>query len=191
MLQSILPSPVPVFLMGHSMGGAEVLSYLSLDPANLCSSLRGVISLAPLITLHPSARPWKVTVLAGRMAAKLLPTFQLVNKLQPQWLSHDSARNEQWAKDPLCHDTGSLLGLEHMLDRGEKLDSGVWTIGEGKNEGGRTRVLVCHGNEDHVNDFEGSKRYVESSIQCKDKELKEYDGFYHNSEYYGSCHDIG
>jgi len=121
------------------------------------------------------------------MAAKLLPNFQLVNKLQPQWLSHDSARNEQWAKDPLCHDTGSLLGLEHMLDRGEKLDSGVWTIGEGKNEGGRTRVLVCHGNEDHVNDFEGSRRYVESSIQCKDKELKEYDGFYHNSEYYGLC----
>jgi len=183
MLQTILPSPVPVFLMGHSMGGAEVLSYLSLDPANLCSKLRGVISLAPLIALHPRARPWRVTVMAGKMAAKLLPRFQLVNKLDLQWLSHDPAKNESWGNDPLCHDTGTLLGLEHMLDRGEKLDSGEWTIGEGKNEGGKTRVLVLHGDEDHVNDFKGSERYVRESISCQDKELKRYEGFYHNSKY--------
>jgi acylglycerol lipase len=168
--------------MGHSMGGAEILHYAAQGPSSLISQLRGFISSAPLIALHPATRPFRVTVFAGRLAGKILPRRQLVNKLDSQWLSRDPAQNALWEKDELCHDTGTLEGLAGMLDRGLELETGKIVLREGVCEGAKTRLLVLHGTGDHVNDFEGTRRWVERCVDVKDKELKSYEGWYHNSE---------
>lgn len=181
MLRTLLPTPVPLFLMGHSMGGAEILHYAATGPSDVLSQIRGFISSAPLIALHPSTRPFRATVLAGRLAGHILPKFQLVQKLEPKWLSRDAEQNKLWEQDELCHDTGTLEGLAGMLDRGIQLESFKVMPRDGAGEGGKIRLLALHGTGDHVNDFAATKAYVERS-ELSDKELRSYDGWYHNSK---------
>lgn len=168
--------------MGHSMGGAEVLTYASLGPASLLSQIRGIISIAPLIALHPSTRPWRSTVALGRMAGKLLPRFQLVQALRPEWLSHDMSRNEELKADPLNHDTGTLEGLAGMLDRALSLENGELDVKEGVMQGGKSRFVVLHGDDDHVNLFDASREFVDRCKSVGDREFRAYRGGYHNCE---------
>ncbi|THX32170.1 alpha/beta-hydrolase [Aureobasidium pullulans] len=179
MLHTLLPTPIPLFIMGHSMGGAEILHYASTGPSEILSQIRGFISSAPLIALHPSTRPFRATVLAGRLAGRVLPKFQLVQKLEPKWLSRDPEQNKLWEQDELCHDTGTLEGLAGMLDRGIQLESFKVMPRDSAGEGGKIRLLALHGTGDHVNDFAATKAYVEKS-ELSDKELRTYDGWYHN-----------
>lgn len=182
MLRTLLPTPVPLFLMGHSMGGAEILHYASSGPSDILAQIRGFIASAPLISLHSDTRPFKATVIAGRLAGRVLPKFQLVNKLDPKWLSRDPEQNKLWEQDELCHDTGTLEGLAGMLDRGLQLENFKVSPKESAGEGGKTRLLALHGTGDHVNAYEATKTYVERCTQLSDRELKSYDGWYHNSK---------
>ncbi|THZ88071.1 alpha/beta-hydrolase [Aureobasidium pullulans] len=161
MLHTLLPTPIPLFIMGHSMGGAEILHYASTGPSEILSQIRGFISSAPLIALHPSTRPFRATVLAGRLAGRVLPKFQLVQKLEPKWLSRDPEQNKLWEQDELCHDTGTLEGLAGMLDRGIQLESFKVMPKDSAGDGGKIRLLALHGTGDHVNDFAATKAYVE------------------------------
>ncbi|CAD0093544.1 unnamed protein product, partial [Aureobasidium vineae] len=182
MLKTLLPTPVPLFLMGHSMGGAEILHYASTGPSDILSQIRGFIASAPLISLHSDTRPFKATVYAGRLAGRVLPKFQLVQKLDSKWLSRDVEQNKLWEQDELCHDTGTLEGLAGMLDRGLQLESFKVLPKESAGEGGKTRLLALHGTSDHVNAYEATKAYVERCSELSDKELRSYDGWYHNSK---------
>lgn len=190
MLRTLLPTPVPLFLMGHSMGGAEILHYASSGPSDILAQIRGFIASAPLISLHPHTRPFKVTVMAGRLAGRVLPKFQLVNKLDSSYLSRDPAQNKLWEQDELCHDTGTLEGIAGMLDRGIALETFKVLPKESAGEGGKTRLLALHGTGDHVNDYESTKAYVEHCTELSDKELKSYDGWYHNSKSLSFLHSL-
>lgn len=104
-----------------------------------------------------------------------------MNSLEAKYLSHDDAQNKLWEQDELCHDTGTLQGLAGMLDRAADLHSGNVVLGEGVGEGGKTRLLLLHGTEDSINDFEASREYVKR-CPVKDKTFKAYEGLYHNSK---------
>lgn len=68
---------VPLFLMGHSMGGAEVIQWAARGPPDMRSQIRGYLAESPYLALHPSAQPSRVITIAGRLAAKVLPRKQL------------------------------------------------------------------------------------------------------------------
>ena len=68
---------VPVFLMGHSMGGAEVLQWAARGPFDMRSQIRGYLAESPYLALHPSAQPSHFVVKAGRLAAKFAPRRQM------------------------------------------------------------------------------------------------------------------
>lgn len=70
-------SKVPLFLMGHSMGGAEVLQYAARGPSEIRSQIRGYIVESPYLALHPSSQPSWFTVVAGRLAARVVPKRQM------------------------------------------------------------------------------------------------------------------
>ena len=157
--------------MGHSMGGGEILQYAARGPPEMRKNIVGYLASAPLIALADNSKPLKITVLAGRLAAKLLPHRQMVQKLNVADLCRDKEVVQRWENDPLCHDTGTLEGLAGMLDRGEELDTGK-VVPEG------CKVWVGHGNEDRVTSFDASKRFV-GSLGIADKEFRVYDGCYH------------
>ena len=105
--------------MGHSNGGSITLWYAIYGTHR--DRLAGVVLGSPLLSLHPHVRPWGITVAAGKLAAKLFPTLQLVNKLDPKTMSRDKEVCRKFDEDELCHDTGTLLGISEMLGRGKTL----------------------------------------------------------------------
>ncbi|MCJ1316528.1 hypothetical protein MMC15_001849 [Xylographa vitiligo] len=171
-IESKLPSPVPLFLMGHSMGGQETLIYASTGPVDMRKQISGYVAVAPYIRLHPSSQPNAFTVFAGKLACKVLPNMQLVQKLDVKYMSHDLAVCKSYEEDKLCHDTGTLEGLEGMLDRADSLDKGKVDLESS------THVWMGHGTEDLVINYEGTKKFFERS-KSKDKTLKLYEGAYH------------
>lgn len=165
---------VPVFLMGHSMGGAQVLQYAARGPIEVRRQLRGYLAEAPFIALHQDSQPARLTVVAGRLVAKLLPRRQMVQKINPEAMSRDPEICRQYDADELCHDTASLEGLAGMLQRGKELERGEIMIAD--REG--MSIWAGHGTEDRVCSFEATKRLVER-MNVKDKEFRIYDGWYH------------
>ncbi|OAX77928.1 hypothetical protein ACJ72_07767, partial [Emergomyces africanus] len=167
------PSATPVFIMGHSKGGAEVL-YYALNSSLEVPPISGVLAYSPLIALHPSTRPWNLIVFMGRIASKVVPSFQLVQPLNEHLMSRDKRVCEEWRQDPLCHDTGTLEGMAGMLDRGAWLDSEK----AGKRVQYKGPIWVCHGSADEVNSYEASQRFVER-LESDDKTFQSYEGAYH------------
>ena len=72
--------------MGHSMGGAEVIVYAARGPGVIRSQIQGFLAESPYIALHPSTQPSRMTVVAGKLASKILPKRQMVQKLQAKWM---------------------------------------------------------------------------------------------------------
>lgn len=169
---------IPLFLMGHSMGGAEVLVYAATGPQEVVSKIRGFLVESPFIALHPSAKPWKATVVLGRLAGRLLPHRQMVQKLDATKLCRDTDVCNAWNADELCHDTGTLEGLAGMLDRAAELEEGRVILRDGVGEGGKTRLWVGHGSADAVCGYEACRKWYENAI-IKDKEMRVYEGWYH------------
>ena len=177
-IKSHLPSSVPTFLMGHSMGGQETLYYACRGPEDVKKQLSGFILLAPYLRLHPNSQPTRLKVHAGRLASKLMPTFQLPNKMDPAKLSHDAEDNKAWAEDPLCHDTGTLEGLADMLDRAHDLDVGNIELEDWEG----LRILAIHGSADEVTSPDATKGVLER-MKVGEKEVKVYEGCFHNCEF--------
>lgn len=182
-LKTMIPCPVPLFLMGHSMGGGEVLHYAASGPAFIRKHIRGYLIESPLIELSPESKPSFVTVFFGKLASKVLPHRQLVNKLDVSLLSRDPVANKKAEDDALCHDTGTLEGLAGMFERSEQLASGKVKIGGKAGEGGVTRIWIAHGDKDGITSYRATKQYSEKNIEADDKEFKTYEGFFHRCRF--------
>ena len=167
-------SKLPVFLMGHSMGGAQVLQWIARGPAELRRQMCGYLAESPFIALHKDSQPARFTVVAGRMAARLLPKKQMVQKLDPDMMSRDPEVCRQYDADELCHDTGTLEGLAGMLQRAEELERGAVTI----TDEGDLQIWVGHGTGDKVCSFEATQTFMDR-LRVKGKGFKIYDGWFH------------
>jgi acylglycerol lipase len=176
--------------MGHSMGGAEVLllSLLQSQPQPI-PPVSGLLLESPYIALHPSAQPTRFTVTAGKLASKIIPKQQLLQKLESKHLCRDQEVCRDWEADDLCHDTGTLQGLAGMLQRAADLTSlanghTVQAIalkpGFGTNPPGSEPlpVWIGHGTEDRVTSCFLSQAIFDK-LDVKDKTLKLYEGAYH------------
>ena len=177
-IQSHLPSPVPLFLMGHSMGGGETLLYAAVGPSEVKKQLRGFVAAAPLIRIHPNSEPNRITVFAGKLAGKWLPKRQMVSTLGAEHMSHDEVINKDWEQDPLCHDTGTLEGMAGMLERSDDLDKGKATITDWNG----CSVLLMHGTGDVVTSHEATRKFTER-LKIRDKTMKLYERSYHCSTF--------
>ena len=171
---------IPLFLVGHSMGGGQALTYI-LHPESPYHSatkpaLSGVLVWSPLITLDPSSQPWKITIIAGRIAARIMPRWQRYSPLDPGLISRNETVIKNFEADELCHDTGTLQGLKGMLDRGLWLDEARVELYE---EAGYVPLWVGHGVEDKITSFEATKALVKRLGGKGDVTFVEYEGAYH------------
>ncbi|KAI5795725.1 Alpha/Beta hydrolase protein [Geopyxis carbonaria] len=164
---------LPLFLVGHSMGGALALTYAASGTHR--AKLAGVAVWSPLLALAPATRPWALTEAAGRAAARLFPRRQMVSKLDPALLCRDPEVGAEFVADKMCHDTGTLEGLASMLERGRALRSS----GGGRGVPAGCAVYVAHGTGDGVTDWRVSKAFVEGLGQVTDREFRAYDGWFH------------
>lgn len=120
-VSSRLPAGVPVFLMGHSMGGLIALRYLQTHPD---APLRGAILSAPLLAVRLRPPRWK-TALAG-VLDRLVPRLRIGNEVDPSALSHDETFVRTYRDDPLNHPwITPRLYAEMMAAAGTALGEGA------------------------------------------------------------------
>jgi acylglycerol lipase len=171
--------------MGHSMGGAEALHFMMTEAPRPVAyglpkgNIRGLLLESPFITLHPRSQPNGFTVWAGKLAAKIAPSRQMLQKLDSTYMSRDPQVRKDWEEDKLCHDTGTFEGMAGMLQRAAELTA----LGEGKVVEGLKLDPGCpiwlgHGNADRVTSYDASKRLFEK-LKVEDKTFKTYEGAYH------------
>ena len=173
----------PLFLMGHSMGGGEALCYMLSTAPDLLNRppFAGLLLEAPYVELHASSQPSYMKVQAGKLASMLLPHMKLKQTLDSKYLSRSEEVCQDWANDPLCHDTGTLEGLRGLLQRAGDLSQ----LSHGRSVSGFTTKLPCPawfsvGTKDLVIS-DVAARQLFNVVDCpnKDKTFKSYPGAYH------------
>ncbi|XP_060081377.1 monoglyceride lipase-like [Ylistrum balloti] len=159
------PEKTPIFLIGHSMGGAiSVLSAMSRP-----DYFTGVVLLGPAIQASPGAIS-PIKMMAGKVVARIFPQM-CIEKLKTKDLSRDHEVVKEYEEDPLVFHNGlkAKWGLEMLKAfdiMKEALPKVEWPF------------LVLHGDQDKLCAVEGSQQLHEQA-QSKDKQIKVYKGLYH------------
>lgn len=173
-ITSQLPSSVPVFVMGHSMGGGLALSLASTrEYDGLVDKIRGWIVEAPFLAFPEGEEPSALKVFMGRLVGRIFPRQHLKNPIPVEYLTRDEEVQKSVADDPLCHDTGTLEGLAGMLDRTSSLSGGKWDLSKNVRS-----LFVTHGTEDRVTSYKASRAWFDAQ-KVKDAEFKAYEGCLH------------
>jgi len=174
-IKSQLPSDVPVFVLGHSMGGGQVLTFASTpEYDSVVAQVRGWLLESPFVGFAPELKPNWLTVMGGKLAAKVLPNMQMVNVIPPENVTRDPEVQKSLHADKLCHNTGTLEGLSGMLDRTGKLSSG-----ELKLSAKVRSLLMTFGTADKATSYDIAKAWFDRQTTIPDAEFKSYDGCYH------------
>lgn len=163
---------IPLFLMGHSMGGGLVLSFATrANTQDSVSQLSGIIATSPCIRL--TKPPAGVARWIGSRVRAILPNQNIPAAVEAKYLSHDPEVVKDNENDPLIRRSASLRAVDDMLNRGENLitkDYKKWPTA--------LPVLVVHGTEDMVCSVETAKQFIEK-VPAEDKRISLYEGGYH------------
>ncbi len=155
---------VPVFYLGHSLGGLILTDFLlKYDPA-----LSGVILSSPALKVSEDLSPL-LQKLAPVLSA-LVPKLKTV-PLDTQHISRDPAVVKSYENDPLIYHDGvrARTGGE-VLKATKRLQSSIPQF--------KYPVLLMHGTADKLTDPEGSRAFYKA-ISSEDKSLDLMEGWYH------------
>lgn len=168
------PDDVPLFVMGHSMGGGQVLNLMcdacvassdKGDAAAVAEKVRGWILESAFVAFAKAEQPSSLKIWLGKLAMKLLPHFQLKNPIAPERLSRDPEVQRSLRDDPLLHDTGTLEGYGGLIERTERLARaalGTAVAGHVLDPKRIRSVFMAHGTNDMVCDFDTARRFFEA-----------------------------
>lgn len=92
------PGDLPVFLLGHSLGGLIALRYLQ-EIGD--TPLRGAILTSPLLGVAVEAPRWLVAI--SGLLSRVLPALPFASRIDPGLLTRDPAGVEAYRRDPLVH----------------------------------------------------------------------------------------
>lgn len=167
-------SVVPVFLYGHSMGGATALNYMI--KGKYREEVSGYISSAPMIEVHSATNGKGLNKILNpflNIAAKLMPKYKRVAQIEAKNLTHDEEKVRAKAPQMARRNLTSTELMNDAINRGKRLTSSVF-VGKAVEK----PLLVLHGNADKVCAITGTRKFY-SLLKIKDKTMLEYDGMFH------------
>ncbi|XP_029457173.1 monoglyceride lipase isoform X1 [Rhinatrema bivittatum] len=156
---------LPIFIFGHSMGGAISILTVSERP----SDFSGLVLISPLILPNPqSATSFKV--FAAKVLNHLLPNFSL-GSIDPNTISRNKKEVEAYITDPLVYHGGMKVSFGmQLLNASSRVGKALPEIS--------LPVLLLHGTDDRLCDIKGSYHMMET-VPSQEKMLKVYDKAYH------------
>ncbi|KAJ1926009.1 hypothetical protein IWQ60_004158 [Tieghemiomyces parasiticus] len=99
---------IPHFVLGHSMGGMEVLSYILQCPEETAELITGAIVTSSAIQLAPDAQPNPVMRIISKVASTLFKSVTIRRPLNLERLSRDPAVGQAVRHDEYYYLIGSL-----------------------------------------------------------------------------------
>ena len=155
---------VPLFLLGHSMGGLIGANYLLENQHRFL----GCVLSGPAIKVDPE--PPGIQRLLVRILARLLPRWGLL-QLDARGVSRVPEEVERYLEDPLNYSgkmTASMVAA--LFAAMNNIHNRVADI--------RLPLLILHGGADAMTAPEGS-RFLHEHVSSVDKTLHIYPGLYH------------
>jgi acylglycerol lipase len=154
----------PLFLLGHSMGGAIVALLGMLRPPKV----RGLVLSGPSVVVAGGVFP--VLRRLAALVSAVWPTLQLV-RLGCWYISRDPAVVEAFKNDPLVfHDRFPVRTGAEILRAAKRIQMNMEQL--------RLPLLILQGGKDYVTDAEGA-RLLAARAGSTDKTLRLYPGLYH------------
>ncbi|XP_012587606.1 PREDICTED: monoglyceride lipase isoform X2 [Condylura cristata] len=164
MMQKDYPG-LPVFLLGHSMGGAIAI----LTAAERPGHFSGMVLISPLVIANPeSATTFKV--LAAKVLNLVMPNMSL-GPIDSSVLSRNKAEVDNYNSDPLICRAGLKVcfGIQ-LLNAVSRVERALPRL--------TLPLLLLQGSADRLCDSKGAYLLMESA-KSQDKTLKIYEGAYH------------
>jgi len=160
----------PLFLMGHSMGGAVAALYAIERAPARGHVLTGLVLSSPALAPGRDVPRWMLAV--SRVISRVWPTFPAI-RIDAALLSRDPAVVAANRADPLVHHGAvpARTGAE-ILDAMARIESGRGAL--------RVPVLVYHGTEDKLTEPDGSRAFG-ARVGSPDRTLTLYEGGFHET----------
>ncbi len=157
---------LPVFLLGHSMGGVIAILYALRSQEKIV----GLILSSPGLVPTVDAPKYKIAL--ASFLSKYLPSLLVSNELDAHYISHDRDVIAAYLNDPLVHDRISARWYTEFLK----------SAGECLNRAGEITIplFIFHGTDDRLVDFAGSIQ-VFDAVSSRDKTKLLLEGLYHET----------
>lgn len=155
---------LPVFLLGHSLGGEIALAHALERPEGVA----GVIASSPGLGIKLQVPRLKVFL--GELMSRLVPTFTQHSGLPANNMSHDPRVVQDYVGDPLVHDLVSARWYTEMTRTAREVMANARRL--------RLPLLVIQSDDDPLIDSQAVRRFF-AEAGSADKTLREYAGFYH------------
>jgi lysophospholipase len=153
------------FVLGHSMGGLVALRYMLRSH----DRYRGLIVSNPLLGL--AVKVPVVKGLVGKLLSSVWPTLTMGNEIDPDHLSRDTSVGRAYMADPLVHHQVSTRWFTEMLDAVARTHAEAVT-------GIQAPTLFLLSTQDRIADASAARQLYDR-LSCRSKELKVYEGLYH------------
>ncbi|MDE2418636.1 MAG: lysophospholipase [Burkholderiales bacterium] len=139
-----MPPGMPLFLLGHSMGGLVVARFISLN----MRTVDGVILSSP--ALDPGLNAFQKFLVA--VLPRIAPNLRVGNGLKPQYISHDPAVVIDYKADPLVHDRISARLARFIATAGPAALAHAphWTV----------PTLLMYAGDDRLLNADGSRAFA-------------------------------
>jgi acylglycerol lipase len=158
----------PLFLLGHSMGA--LIAGLAVLQGS-ASELTGVVFSSG--GFRPALDPVQdIKKTVGTFLANFAPAVTVDAGLDARLISRDEQTVLAYKNDPLVHGKISLKMGADLFATGEQLLRSASRI--------TLPALVLHGDADGIARSDGSREFF-GALSSKDKTLKIYPGFYHET----------
>lgn len=157
---------VPLFLLGHSLGGLISLDFLLHHPD---AGLRGAIISAPAVG-QIGVSP--LLLAASRLLSRLWPTLSLSTGLDANGISRDPQAVAAYQGDPLVHSKGTPRLATEIMAAAARCQANAATL--------QLPLLLIHGSADPITSPQDSRRFFDNAGSA-DKTYLAYEGGYHES----------
>jgi alpha-beta hydrolase superfamily lysophospholipase len=156
---------LPLFLLGHSMGGLIAASFVEQRRPN---DLAGLVLSAPFLRLAEPVPRYKLVF--AHVASVLVPSLDVGNTLDAAGLSRDDEVVAAYRADPLNHGVATARWATEVLSAQKAALAHAGRISQ--------RLLVMAGGDDPVAHPDAARELF-AAAGSRDKRLLVYPGFLH------------
>lgn len=162
--------PLNLHLMGHSMGGGIVINYAI--TGKYLKDIKSYSTISPLVTLHKDTDPGLPIQYLIRFLC--LTSFgrnmRVATPLNPGYLTSDPKMAKYIEENvDIQNSDGAFVETRDFLLRGQNLLKPEVYSKLGKD----IPLLICHGDDDSINDFKGSQKFIDNVNAINGMQYKE------------------